>query len=253
MTDRPMVALAMARRGPQVNDGAAEAFYRTPCRRVHVAALIKPMSSLLTFAFNQAWAGTLNLRDTGMGLKYFAMIHDDIEPEPFWLDTLIDELEANDADVMSAVVPIKSQHGLTSTAIDTGDIWMPRRLTMTEAMDLPETFGSADVEGLPLLLNTGLWVADITKPWANDVCFDFLNRIRVTSTGERVAECVPEDWLNSRRMNEMGCKLMATRKVSLVHNGSSDYPNTSAWGSWKTDEVYAQRTALQQQREQVCA
>ena len=252
MTGNPKVAIAMARRGPQVNDGAAEAFYRCPCRAAQVAALLKPVSTLLPFAFNQAWCGALNYRDTGVGLKYFAMIHDDIEPAPFWLDTLIDELESHDADVMSAVVPIKSEHGLTSTAVDTGDIWLPRRLTMAEAMELPETFGAEDVGG-PLLLNTGLWVADITKPWVEEVCFDFLNRIRRTTTGERVAECVPEDWLNSRRLNELGCKLMATRKVHLVHNGSADFPNSTAWGSWQTDKLYHERIDQQQQREQACA
>lgn len=250
--DAPLVALAMARRGAQVNDGAADAFYRTPCRKARVAALLKPVSTLLPFAFNQAWVGALNYRDTGVGIKYFAMIHDDVEPEAWWLDTLIDELEAHQADVVSAVIPIKSHHGNTSTAIDTGDIWLPRRLTMHEVMQLPETFGPEEAGG-PLLLNTGLWVADITKPWADEVCFDFLNRIRVTSSGERVAECVPEDWLNSHRLNELGCKLMATRKVKLNHVGNSEYPNDRAWGSCQTDETYRDRMELLRKRDEVCA
>lgn len=238
----PLVAIAMARRGAQVNDGAAEGFYRFPCRKAQVAALVKPVSTLLPFAFNQAWAGVLNLRDQGVNLRYFAMIHDDIAPEPWWLDKLIGELERTGADAVSAVVPIKDEKGLTSTAVYTGDIWLPRRITMREAMELPETFSAEDAGG-PLLLNTGLWVADITKPWADEICFDFMNRIRRTSTGERVAECVPEDWLNSHRMNELGCKLMATRVVNLNHEGNMDYPNDTAWGTWDTDHTFKKRHA----------
>ncbi len=248
--DKPLVAIAMARRGQQLNDGAAEGFYRFPCRKAQVAALVKPVSTLLPLAFNQAWAGVLDLRDSGVPVRYFAMIHDDITPEPWWLDTLIDELERLNADVVSAIVPIKDDKGLTSTAVYTGDIWLPRRLSMAEVMELPETFGEEDVAG-PLLLNTGLWVADITKPWANEVCFDFMNRIRRTSNGERVAECVPEDWLNSHRLNELGCKLYATRKVRVEHQGNTDYPNDVSWGRWKTDEVFHQRNAIQKRLEEV--
>ena len=237
MSDKPLVALAMARRGQQINDAAAEAFYVTPSRIYPVGARVKPVSTLLPFAFNQAWVAVLNARDQGIPLRYFAMIHDDIAPEPLWLDTLIGELESHDAEVAAAIVPIKDDKGLTSTAVYTGDIWMPRRLTMTEAMELPETFTQADVEG-PLLLNTGLWVCDLESAWVDEVCFDFLNRIRRMPTGERVAECVPEDWLNSHRLNEAGAKLCATRKVKLKHEGATEYPNDCAWGRWATDKVW---------------
>lgn len=240
MSDQPLVALAMARRGQQVNDAAAEAFYRTPSRKYPIAALCKPVSTLLPFAFNQAWVAALNTRDSGVPIRYFAMIHDDIAPDPFWVDTLIDEMQVVGADVISAIVPIKDHHGLTSTAVYAGDIWCPRRLTMTEVMDLPETIGRHDVEG-PLLLNTGLWVADLECSWVDDVCFDFLNRIRRTSTGERVAQCVPEDWLNSHKLNELGARLFATRKVKVRHEGATEYPNDEAWGSWRTDELWQSR------------
>lgn len=239
----------MAKRSRMVaDDGAAEAFYRCPCKRNQVVALIKPISSVLTHSFNQAWAGVLDMRDSDVPVKYFAMLHDDIAPEPWWVDILIDELERLAADVVSAVVPIKGPDGTTSTAVDTGDIWLPRRLTMTEVMDLPETFGAEDVGG-PLLLNTGCWVADITKPWVDEVCFDFLNRIRRTSSGLRVAECVPEDWLNSHRLNELGCKLYATRKVKLEHHGNGFADNQKVWG-WPTDKVYER---IRNERKELCA
>jgi hypothetical protein len=233
------VAIAMARRGPQVNDGAAQAFYNTPCRKRVVAALLKPCSTLLTQCFNIAWAQALNLREQGLPIKYFAQIHDDIEPEAWWLDTLIDELEAHGADACSAVVPIKHDKGCTSTAIATDDRWLPRRLTMHEVFDLPETFTAEDAGG-PLLLNTGLWVCKLTEPWAENVCFRFENRI-VKRDGLRMADALPEDWLNSYDLNSWGAKLIATRKVKLVHNGSSDYPNDRPWGTWHRDEAFYQR------------
>ena len=49
------------------------------------------------------------------------MLHDDVVPEAFWLDKLIAELELHSADVMSAVVPVKSGNGLTSTAVGDAD------------------------------------------------------------------------------------------------------------------------------------
>jgi hypothetical protein len=251
--DKPLVALAMARRGREIaDDAAAEGFYRFPCKRCQISVLVKPISTILPDCFNQAWAGVLNLRDSGVPVKYFAMIHDDIGPAPWWVDTLVDELERLGADIVSTVFPIKTQRGLTTTAVNTGDLWLPRRLTMTEVHELPETFGEEEVEG-PLLLGSGLWVADITKPWVDaidvapgevgDAPFDFQTRIRRTADGTRVSEVIPEDWLFSHRAYEAGAKLYATRKVKVDHSGTSDYPNDMAWGQWKTDEVYRQRNA----------
>lgn len=235
------VSLAMCRRGPQINDGAAEAFYRYPCKNNIIAAQIKPVTTLLTQGFNIAWAESLNVRNSGVPVKYFAMIHDDIEPEPFWLDTLIAELEVHDADACAAVVPIKHDKGCTSTAIATGDRWLPRRITMHEVFDLPETFTAEDAGG-PLLLNTGLWVVKLTEWWAEKVCFRFENRIRVDDDGRHIAEALPEDWLNSYDLHDWGAKLIATRKVNLVHNGNSDYPNDRPWGLWKHDEAFVNKS-----------
>jgi hypothetical protein len=91
-------------------------------------------------------------------------------------------------------------------------------------------------------------VADITKPWVESICFDFLNRIRRTSTGQRVPEFVPEDWLFGSQLMESGAKVIATRKVTVLHSGASDYPNDRAWGTWKTDEVYRQRNAIKEKQ-----
>jgi len=107
---------------------------QNPARTVACVAL-QGQGSLLANCFNMLWCRALNARKQEPRLRYFAMLHADVEPQmPFWLDVLLHELESNKADMVSAVVPIKTRQGLTSTAIgDSFDPWCPvRRLTMKE-------------------------------------------------------------------------------------------------------------------------
>jgi SAM-dependent methyltransferase len=147
-------------------------------------------SSLLADAFNVHWKTALNLQLQGRPVKYFAMLHDDVVPEDFWLDKLLDELEATGADLVSAVVPIKDPRGLSSTALDDpDDPWETyRRLTMYEIHQLPETFTAGDCRLFmdprlveykvrPLLVNTGCWVCRMDRPWRFKVHFQIHNRI----------------------------------------------------------------------------
>lgn len=204
-------------------------------------------SSLLAHGFNRLWCAALNMCLRGDSVSYFAMLHSDISPEDFWLDKLIEELEAKQLDVLSAVVPIKSGHGLTSTALDngTGDTWNPLcGLTMQEVHELPETFTSEDV-GHPLLLNTGCWVCRFDMEWATQVRFQINDRIVFDkSTGQYVSQVEPEDWYFSRLCNEMGLRIGATRKVSLGHGGSMDFTNDRPWGQWSHDERYVRESVL---------
>lgn len=96
--------------------------------------------SLLASNFNQLWCGALNLVTSGERVDYFAMLHDDIGPEPNWLDTLIDELEAKQLDILGVAVPIKDTRGETSLALHRdGDNWNPAgRLTMHDIHQLPD-------------------------------------------------------------------------------------------------------------------
>lgn len=223
----------MPRYGDQVSAGAARSFYvYATSGRNFQTRMLESNSSLLNHCFNHLWCAALNERERGV--TDFAMQHSDIEPEPFWLDKLWAEREAVGADVISVVVPIKAHQGTTSTAIDTGDPYHSRRLTMREVMELPETFTAEDVGG-PLLLNTGLWLCDFAQPWVEEVCFDSLHRIG-KSNGQWKPECCSEDWLMSMAFNRLGLKVAATRKVGVKHLGSFPYPNDSAWGSWATDE-----------------
>jgi hypothetical protein len=237
---KPVVFLGMPSYDGKASMGAAEAYYLTPTRGACDVVRSRGNSSFLTKTFNDIWCSALNNR--ARGVTHFAMIHADIMPvQHGWLDILLAELIRLDADVVGAVAPIKTEEGWTSVAVNMGakdsDPWvMRRRLTMHEVYDLPETFGAEDVGG-PLLLNTGLWVCRLDRPWCERVCFDVFNRI-VRKGGVWHAEAIPEDWLFSAALNRLGCKLYGTRKVTLGHDGTKVFTSDRAWGTQRTDEVY---------------
>lgn len=238
---KPVVALAMPRRGGQVAFGASEGFHLAPSFGACEVVRMWTANSILDHTFNRLWCGALNARRRGV--THFAMIHDDVCPAHGWLDVLLAELFRARADVMSAVVPIKGPEGLTSTALETADVWTPRRLTMAEAHALPVTFGD-DEAGGELLLNSGLWVCDIRAPWVDTpepLCFQTLNRIVPDEGGDWQAQVRSEDWEFSRAARARGAKLMATRAVKLTHAGEADYPNDRVWGTCATDPQYVSR------------
>ena len=186
-------------------------------------------SSLLTHGFNKMWCAALTLRKEH-GITHFGMIHDDIGAPVGWADVLMDEMEKFDADLVSAVVPIKDDRGITSTAIDTGDMFSPTRLTMTEVFERDETFTESG-----LLANTGLWVCRIDRPWSEKVIFRQTDQMVKTDDGRFVARTSPEDWDFSRQLHQHGCKIYCTRKVQLFHE-RHEFHNKSPWGRWKTDQ-----------------
>lgn len=189
--------------------------------------------SLLTYNFNQLWCHALNQRSNGV--THFAMLHADIILQPesaYWVDILIDEMDRYDADVMSSVVPLKNSQGLTSTAIDT-DEWRPRRLTIRECNNLPETFTANDVpwaEGRNLLVNTGCMVIRFGNPWVERVCFHVQDKIVKGADGMFTPHVMPEDWHFSRQCHQEDLTVMATGKVKLNHIGVAPFPNYGEWG-----------------------
>lgn len=187
--------------------------------------------SLLAANFNGLWCSALNLALDGTPVKYFAMLHDDVAPKDFWLDALIEELEAKQLDMLSVVVPIKDTKGLTSTAIDSGDSWrMKCRLTMSEVMSLPETFTGEDIGG-QLLVNTGCWVCRFNAEWVKSVHFTINDRIAMNhDTGRYEAQVEPEDWNFSRQCNRLGLRIGATRKIAVSHRGEGEFSNQRVWG-----------------------
>lgn len=190
-------------------------------RRAHVT------NSVLPHAFNQLLALALDERDKG-DITHFAMCHSDIIATPGWLDVLWAEMAAHDADLVSAVVPIKEDSTRTSTAIGLeADPWqVVRSVHLEDRGSLPETFGPEEAcrPGEVLLVNTGLFLADLRKPWWDDFAFGFQTRIRKGPDG-RIAESRPEDWELSRHLHQAGARVRATWKVQLGHEGSYRFPN----------------------------
>jgi hypothetical protein len=186
------------------------------------------MSSLLAHGFNQTWAEALNAQP-----DFFMMLHDDIIPlDGDWVQVLFEEFTRTNASILSVVSPIKSDEGTTSTAVETTDPWNPRRYTMTEIMEKPETWSEPG-----LLVNTGLMLVRFSEPWVNQIRFHIDERI-IEKDGRYVAQCAPEDWNFSREAAALGARIFATRKIAIQHVGRAGYGNFEAWGTAKTDPVH---------------
>jgi hypothetical protein len=234
---QPYVFVAVPSRGtlaPGVLTATHQMAQRTP-----VFTLATHGCSLLTMSFNQMWADALNARDKG--ITHFFMHHDDLWAEDkWWLDTMYDQLQASGADILSAVVPIKDERGLSSTALYHPPTNKIKRVTMTDAMNLPTTFTAADC-GYPecvLLPNTGFWICDFTKPWVEEICFTIRDRIfKDPVDGLWKAQCFSEDWHFGIQAFKLGLRVCATTAVKIRHRGVYDYTNAEAWGTVKDDEA----------------
>jgi hypothetical protein len=239
--EKVLIYAAMPLRNHQANVMASLAL--TTCRLPAEGVQVQPTfasGSILPLTFDLLWAGALNAHEEGLA-SHFAMLHDDVCTAPDWLSILYQELLATDADIMAAVVPIKDDRGLTSTAIETDDLWNPRRLTLAEVFALPATFSRPD-----LLLNTGCWLCRLDRPWVRRtalnnpdrllVSFRQQNRIVRSHDGRWGAETISEDWDFSRQVRAAGgTKLYATRKVSLYHE-RPEFHTRHPWGRWRLDE-----------------
>lgn len=215
----------------------------------------------LCLNFNALWAQALNSRGED-GFTKFVMLHSDVCASAWFVDELIDLQEEYDADLMSAVVPIKDGRGVTSTSMsDPHDDWHPWcRLTQRQLHheSFPETFdsdmarealanlpGDLRVECPPdsvLQANVGCMVVDIAKPWSsvesileNNLWFNTQDELRIEG-GNLTAKFRPDDWIFSRRLSAIGCKVMCTTKVKTIHRGPESYPSASTWGQDRDDE-----------------
>jgi len=197
--------------------------------------------------FNILWSDAHNEYERG-NVTHFAMLHGDITPDPaqHWLDILLEEMDARQASLVSAVSPIKDNRGLSSTGIaDINDPWRPwRRFTMREIHELlPETFdaAAAGYPNRPLLHNTGLWACDLRRPEfhkANeagelDLYFGFPTRAIRGDDGAWQHQRESEDWLFSRDLFTRGIlDTYVTRRIRLTHHGKMDFTNGPGWGNF---------------------
>lgn len=190
-------------------------------------------SSLLANNFNTMWASALNARRKGV--THFAMLHADVFPHsPTWLADLLALMEQTSADVLSAIVPIKDDRGLTSTALETKNPWCPRRLTIRELEAQAPTFTDPRI-----LVNTGMMLVDMRRPWIERVHFTVNDAIAVDDSGRFYAQVEPEDWFFSRAAKRNGATLWATRALAVTHLGHARYPNYGGWGDLDTDSADA--------------
>lgn len=195
--------------------------------------------SLLPLNFNLLWTEALNERANG--ITHFCMMHADVAPEPGWLAKLLAEQKRVGADVLSTVIALKDDRGLSSTGVMDWRTKRMKKFSLAEALALPPSFDAA-AAGYPghcLLMNTGLWVCDFTKPWVEKICFRLHDTIVPMPDGTFRAQCVSEDWLWSVDCARLGLKTFATTAVKVNHQGAFNYPNFVPWGSREDEQETA--------------
>lgn len=212
--------------------------------------------SILPTSFNHLLCNALNNRKE-KEITHFCLLHSDIVPETKgWLEMMIDEMKRFNLHAISVVSPIKSPHGITSTAIDLSQYpgqneFAVRRLVMKEIMRLPETFMAEDVTKIipwddkiepVLLVNTGLFMIDLEAPdlekhvEEGKLNFEFVTKIRRNPHNMKFeALTLPEDWGFSKMMHRVGWRWAATRRIQLAHIGDWIFTNDQAWGLCDTD------------------
>jgi hypothetical protein len=123
MSEEKRIYLGMPGRPGGQSNNAGRAFWRA-CRDMSPERIVNASQpgSLLASNFNVLWCDVLTRVHRGEKIDYFAMIHDDIGAEDYWLDKLIEELEAKQLDLLGVAVPIKDGRGLTSLALHNGPV-----------------------------------------------------------------------------------------------------------------------------------
>lgn len=192
---------------------------------------------------------TLALERASLGeITHFAMLHSDISPETGWLDRLVDECDRLDADLVSAVVPLKDFRGVTSTGISgPEDQWGGfRRFTVKELPSLPKTFNASDAGygDWPLLINTGCFIADLRKQvfFTTDqgealVNFNFPRKTYREGGGWKMLR-ESEDWHLSRCLHRLKARYYATSRIQVKHMASHvAFQNWGAWGEEHDEET----------------
>ncbi len=177
---------------------------------------------------------------------HFCMIHADVGIHPEdpnsmqWLEILLERMEKHNLDIISTVIPRKDWEGATSTGFDMADLSDPldgRALPLAALKLLPQFFNLSDCQQIlhiakdakGLLFNTGLWLADLRKPWAKDVFFNAQVGLDTTKATPEVT-ALSEDWDFSRWCRGGGLRVEVTQLFRILHEGtqlfdSQEVPN----------------------------
>lgn len=202
--------------------------------------------SLLAKNFNLQW-----IQAYQKGYDFYVCHHSDLGCvgtlsgyEGTWLDLLVERITDLQAAALSAVIPIKSDAGLTSTALELqpGNPYSLRRLTMKELSrcpldfinreDLCETFGLKGEDVGAFLINTGLLIIDLRnfdwcgRKWPG---FNIQDTIEWNTTGRPQSYTIPEDWYFSRWLHYEApdWPYFATRELIVAHAGGRVFMNNS--------------------------
>lgn len=254
---KPSVFLGCPTHDGRMDQGCATSFFTRASRDRAVITQVTQCMAVAT-ASNVLWADALNARDAVHDdipdVCWFAMLHSDISPGPYWVDKLIQEAEMHDADLVSAVVPIKCDDGITSTAMTNPDNplqnWCRLMIRQVNHESFPRTF-DADMardalaalpremavhcpSGAKLLLNTGCMVVRLDRPWCEEVWFEQFDRIaKIDGRWQMMA--LSEDWTFSRKVAERGGKVMASTVLDLYHKGIYEWPSRARDFGWPKD------------------
>lgn len=198
--------------------------------------------SLLAKNFNMLWINAYTRR-----FDVFILLHSDIgitDINSPWIDQLVDILLSTNSAVISVVSAIKNDDGVTSTALEMSkrSHHTLRRISIRELNKLPGIFYKSDVcklfgiseqEAGALLVNTGCMAMNLHWPWFEKRWpgFRIDDKIVWSKSGEPKEFTTPEDWLNSRWMDENGFKYCATKLIRLEHYGIKPFPNYGEWGN----------------------
>ena len=228
----------------RMETGAADIFYSAASKDLII--IMNNQSSALTANCNHLYATALNYKKNHP-LKWFAMLHSDVIPEPLFVDKLISLAEEHNADFMSAVIPIKNSLGITSCGFRFGDsfhtritqkqLWnehMPATFDGPMALAAIEKMGFSDkmfFQHNELLANTGCMVVRIDKDWSDKLYFTIKDSIYQDEDGLYRVNFFPEDWNFSLMVHQHGGKVMCTREVAVKHAGGTRYSNQDQWGN----------------------
>lgn len=184
-------------------------------------------SSLLAHNHNKLLCAAKN-----GGFDWLLIWHGDVAPlGDNWLAGMIAGAEVVGADVLGAVIPIKSASGMTSTAVMMSD--GVRRLTMREVYRGGEQFIHIRAQSYgasALLVNTGLMLLRLEH--INPTAVNFTIVDRVQNRGAFWEECYwPEDWGFSLAAQQFGLSVWATREPRVEHVGAVAYSTAAVpWG-----------------------
>lgn len=197
-------------------------------------------------SFNALLAAALNCREE-MGLTHFCMHHQDVEPEPWYVDKALDIMDRDGLDVLACAVPIKDSKRMTSVAVLDRDTLHTRRLSVKEVRQLPMTFTKEDLPKLGwknhlLLPVAGLFFMALDPEKILDergnsrLWFESPSRIVRDQSGAYISAVWDEGWNISVQMLLAGMSVGCTREIALAHLGGGAWTlDEEAPAAWETD------------------